>query len=299
MIPATFCVPLIFAGQEDLQKGGELETLAELTGEIASGLEKGSVTGAVTPLQELRQLAPVYGPTWIKDGKLDEEAVREFLLAAKKMYDADMAAMDENMVEVLKDWGDSGFISTRAADRLIGYSRIGFGLAGEIQGDLGAVGQVMKEDGKIAFDLWKGPMGAGFVPKNKLSVAANARDMDSAKKFVSWMLSDKEQQISFNDGLPVNRTAFEKRCEPNDNVFYQTWRLPDGDKEISWAFPEAEVCSRFRGIVEKVDVCLETDAVVEEAVLTYGAEVLNGDRVCDSALREIKNAVVLYLAEQN
>ena len=53
------------------------------------------------------------------------------------------------------------------------------------------------EDNGYVFDLWPGMDGTGFIPANKLAIAAGSSQTELAKSFVKMMLSTENPENEF------------------------------------------------------------------------------------------------------
>ncbi|MDO4331523.1 MAG: ABC transporter substrate-binding protein [Eubacteriales bacterium] len=296
VIPAGFSLPLILTKTGDIDSVNDLETLADLTVRLGEGLTEGTVTGAMTAQQELTQLFSVCSPAWLEDGQLDEEALTEFLTQAKRMYEADQAVVDSGISEIFGDYPGPKTVGSQTAAMMIGLGQIAYGPAETMLIDMGGIGYFLEEGG-YSFGLLAGQCEAGFIPVNKLAISAQTKRREEAEAFVRLMLSEQVQDVSMGDCFPVNRASFEKMCEWKDQWVGGTWKLSDGNREYGNGWPNEETIKRMKELVEQADQSLEGNAILEEAVLQYGPQVLTGTISVEEGVQEIKRTVSIYLSE--
>lgn len=296
VIPAGFALPLIMGKTEDIASVTDLETLADLTVSLGEKLSEGTVTGAMTAQQELTQLFAVCSPAWLEDGQLDEEALTDFLTQAKRMFEADRAVVSSDITETFSDYPGPSTVGSRVDYIMMEMGQLAFGTAKMMLLDIGAISSITEEGG-YSFALFGGQCGTGFIPVNKLAISAQTKRGEEAEAFVRLMFSDQVQDVTMGDGFPVNKTSFDKLCEWKDQWVGGTWKLPDGEREYGNGWPNEETTQQLKKMAEQVDQSLEGNAILEEAVLQYGQQVLSGMMDVEAGVKEIKRTVSIYLSE--
>lgn len=298
-IPATFCVPLICGKTEDLERVTDLKTLADVAEELAAGAGGATVTDNVTPEQELRQLMLTCSPAWLSGTELNREALEEFLRQAKRIYEADLAAASPEAVELYSTHGASDDVGLSAVYMMLGLSRISYGIGDEMLGDIGAFSYFLEKEEGYSFDAWCGQAGKGFVPRYKFAVTAGSGHAELAKEFVQTAFSEKVQSRAFGNLFPVNRASFEQQCEWSEVSIGGSMMTHTGEeKRFAILHPKEEAVNRIKTLVEQLDLCLEGNSVLEEAMMKYGTEVLLGYESVEEGVENIAHAVSIYLAEQ-
>lgn len=298
-IPATFSMPLICGKAEDVSRVSDLAALADLAEELAADTGGATVTGNVTPEQELKRLMAVCSPAWLSGTELNAEALEEFLRQAKRIYEADMTAASPEAVELYSTHIANDDVGNSAVYMMLGISGICYGIADDMLGDIGALDYFLKEGEEYSFDAWAGQAGKGFVPEYKLAVTAGSSHAELAKDFVRSALSQKVQNQAFGNLFPVNRASFEKQCEWNECSVGGSFMMHTGEETMFYiTYPQEKAVGRIKNLVEGLDHCLEGNSVLEEAVMKYGAEVLLGYESVEEGVENISRAVSIYLAEQ-
>lgn len=297
IIPATFKLPLICGRKEDVESVRDLSTYADLVEKLRAQRPGGSITGTFNAAQELKQLLVVNSAGLLQDRKLNEEALTELLNQAIRIYQADMAGISKEELEV---WGDSrnawtiGSTASLTAGDLVGIIT---GSAKGMLSDMGAVSKVAEEKGYV-FDLWPGMDGTGFLPANKLAISAASSQMQLAESFVRLMLGTEIQKLDSGDGLPVNREAFGSLSHRDDQISIGSgWKVGSREFHFFYGGPSAASADRLKELAEQADHSLEGNAFLEDVVVRYGVLALTGQMTVEQAVKEIQQKSAIYLAE--
>ena len=297
IIPAAFKLPMICGKKEDVESVKDLATYAQLVEKLRTERPESSITGAFNATQELKQLLLVNSSSLLEDRKLNTQALTELLTQAARIYQADMEGIGKEELEV---WGDNknawtiGSIATLTAGDMVGI------MAGNAEGmlsDMGAVSKVSEDNGYV-FDLWPGMDGTGFIPANKLAIAAGSSQTELAKSFVKMMLSTEIQKTNSGVGLPVNTEAFDMLSGMDDQISMgSSWKVGGREIHFSYGGPSRASVERLKELVEQADHSLEGNTFLEDIVVQYGVSALNGSMTVEAAVREIQQKSAIYLAE--
>lgn len=297
IIPASFQLPMICGKKEDVEAVKDLATYAQLVERLRAERPESSITGVFNAAQELKQLLTVNSSSLLQDRKLNTEALTEFMNQAVRIYQADMAGISKEELEV---WGENnnawtiGSLAQLTAGDMIGIMA---GNAEGMLGDIGAVSKVSEEKGYV-FDLWSGMDGTGFIPTNKLAVSAGSSQTELAKRFIELMLDTEIQKTNSGVGLPVNREAFDIMSDMGDQVSMGgSWKLGGREIHFSYGGPSKASADRLKELVEQVDRSLEGNTFLEDVVVQYGVSALTGSMSVEEAVSEIQQKSAIYLAE--
>lgn len=297
IIPTSFQLPMICGKKEDVEAVKDLATYAQLVERLRAERPESSITGVFNATQELKQLLTVNSSSLLQDRKLNTEALTEFMNQAVRIYQADMAGISKEELEV---WGENnnawtiGSLAQLTAGDMIGIMA---GNAEGMLGDIGAVSKVSEEKGYV-FDLWSGMDGTGFIPTNKLAVSAGSSQTELAKRFIELMLDTEIQKTNSGVGLPVNREAFDIMSDMGDQVSMGgSWKLGGREIHFSYGGPSKASADRLKELVEQVDRSLEGNTFLEDVVVQYGVSALTGSMSVEEAVSEIQQKSAIYLAE--
>ncbi|MCM1088222.1 MAG: extracellular solute-binding protein [Muribaculaceae bacterium] len=268
----------------------------------------------------MRFYAMVCAPAWMTDGgEIDKAAITEFLEQTKRIYDAEMEGLPEQMKELLlmvnDNWmesfgelfDDSQYLRTRA--RAMGYV---YGETSILSGALDSRNSYMEmhsvkrvegfED--MVWSIMHGQSDNVFCTQTLLGISAASQSVDLAQDFIRLCLG-KENQSSLFNGLPVNQAAF-------DEIFVPDTKLVDGEGAYSWAsssgpdgimksfvayWVDEEQAAELKDCIKTLDTAYIEDTVLENAVYEEGINYFQGKQSLDEAVNAIEKKIALYLAE--
>lgn len=321
IIPLSFAVPVVGGNGEKLADVETLEDFADLLEKERIDGRSGSLFGVWNPEDTLRKLAQSSQGAWTKeDGTLDREAVGDFLMQAKRIYDAQMKDQEENAWGVGDSWAAGGSPLDRRFSGLgINSARESArAAAGHEQPYFGGILGSGKED----FPFWCGVVdyvGADYalmpgqqygvcLAESLLAVNQASGHREEAYLFLEYALSAEGQQAAGLNGIPVNREAYlagwnDPRGEGNENILYSGTVIDDGDEdyddmiflEIDW--PEEEDFAKLDGLISRITGVGYCDNRVYHGVVEAGKTFLAGKCSLEEALEDIDGRVKLYLEE--
>lgn len=299
VIPAGFLLPLLLGKEQEISGVKDMASLADLAEQLSKEVTEGTVTGAWNTGQELGQLLDICGISWTKEGELDETALEEFLTQAARIYEADQRAVTSEYTEVFGQYSGEKPFGGSADMMEVDLARLAFGQAGRMLFDMGVAANFLEEKEGYGIRLFDGQNNDGFIPSNKLAIAAGTIRQEEAENFVRLMLSRQIQDVNMSDCFPVNTASFDKMCEWTEQCMGGTWFMPDGEeKEVSARWPKEPTTDRLKELIKQAKRPLEGNAILEEAISKYGAEVLTGKMSAEEGVRQIKREVSIYLSEQ-
>lgn len=311
-VPAFFSFP-VCAGNE-ISGITDLESLADRVEKLREEYPEGNIIGSYREKEVLMRLYVISSPAFIKeDGSIDKEKLREYLIQAKRIWQAEKEGVDENKAQQResmdeaymrymgrKDWyADTGMHTLEYAS---GKERL---LFGELSGvdfrysEITSMFKTINQEMDIA--VLNGLAENVFVPNTILGINAAGEHKEAAKDFVMSMLDTELQNQPLGMGFPVNREAMEEELhkregdEVNGMISWQDEDGNDSTLEISW--PEADQLNKLEEMIESLDTPASADENVRDVVVELGVSALNGEMEIDEAVNEILNRIQIYLAE--
>lgn len=231
-----------------------------------------------------------------EDGSISEEKLKEFLTAAKEIFELDTYPTDEYNTEVknYSVWGGMLYGSLSGSSRL-GYESIyDIGTVTDFDRVQSIYGAEKQLNGNYR------PFGgenASFVPYVSVGVAEASEAGELARAFVKGILG-KDCQSAANEGFPVNRAAFIEKQGQQKAYSVGTSR-PDGSGSYGI---EVDVLTQ-----EQVDILTKqleglkqpalNDRVIQELVIEEGIKCLNGSQSVEDTVSTIMQKVKLYVSE--
>lgn len=303
-VPTSFTVPVIVAPTDVLAKLNSLEDLVAAVEELRAAhpySEVSTITGMPWPYMALDQLYAVCAPAWLReDGALDKEKLREYLLAAQRIDQAERTGRPEDDTggNYMVKYGasGSGFLG---ADILAGTSLMEVGTLREPNGFTCLKTVQEKLEGYGCAPL-KGQVGHVFTPEGLVGINAKSEHQEVARDFVRFMLSKEHQQNRLYS-LPVNLSALKEQANPN--VYKKTSTgigfYTDDGTEVQIQFRSLALAEEEE-LVELVST-LDTPALLDQEMRSQvhlqGMDLLDGAIDMDAALEGILRQVNLQLSE--
>ena len=286
-------------------------------GEIADEIErmrKENPEKDLTGLCSEKAVMKLSAREWKKeDGKLDREAIAEFLAQTKRIYHAQMDGIEEKSAERLyqsnhyyteyagQDWiyqlGNYGFYM----DYVAGYCNTFFGVSYSPQSYI-ELTSISKAEGfgDAALISLESKEGRVFIPETILGINAVSQKKELAEDFLKMFLS-KDNQCRLS-GFAVNRAAFdeaiaEKRQE-NEECTKVGMIYEDGRELLLDIYmPVSEEIAAIREWMETAKTPYTEDIVFEKCVFEEGSEFVLGERGIEETLDAIERRLAIYIAE--
>lgn len=293
--PAAFGLPLVCTRSE---MGGEIKDLSSLA-DAVEALEmdgNGSITGRFTAQQELSQLLALGGADILQEKELDREALKEFLTQAKRIYTVNQRVVPPDYREIFGRREEAASFGNVAELVGVDVAQICYGIADSMVFDIGTLSSLM-ESGGYRVSLYGD---GGFLPMCNMAITSNAGQPELAEGFLRTVFSKELQETESHDGFPVNRAAFDEMCNDQENQvsFGGTMFLPDGtEREFHAEYPTRQTTQKLEELVEEATYGIQKNAYLEEAIMTYGPDVLAGMMDLEEGVNAIEKAVAIYLAE--
>ena len=317
-LPIRIQLPMMAGKAEDVKKVKDLDSLAALTEELREENPQGAILYVRTPEQLLYILSMSSSAAWTDEkGAIDEKALKEFLTAAKRIWQAEIAGVEEEDLGV-SDGGYGalneeykqyyGNVAAGAEMVAMGMQQFAVGRVHGIDFEYDMITTLAEQDETFGFDTWNGQVKNGFYSDTLSGISANSMDNETAVEFYRYLFSKELQDIDMYDGLPVNMASFEtlkdnpraglvEGAEPRAAGSIGT-STPDGQYfgiELLW--PTQEEFERLKGIVSNVSGITTGDEVIADTVYEIGARALEGGITPEQAVKEIVKKSAIYLAE--
>ena len=314
-MPLRFGIPMIAGKAEDVDMVDDLASLKDMVKKHKADFFPGffSAYKARVPQILLTSLFELSSPSWMKkDGRVDEEKVREFLELTYEIYHA-----DKEYEGYAEDTSDSEEKETRWYEKnrrqeaspvmdllLMGAEKQLFSYGYLFSLDHVFLMNTMEtENPEFTHRLFNGQEKNCFAPELILGISAAAREKEAAQMFVEFLFSEEQQKNGKEAGFPVRKSVYESD---------EYWEL---GREGSF---EGASSATYNGeMTELIDVLHSSDSQLKEirelgktlttpvgrnrvlldAVKKAGVPYLKNETDLDQAVREIISQVNLYLSE--
>lgn len=316
--PATIAVPQIASAAEGMENVKDLTDLAGVVEQLRAEHPGEDILGVSGESGLLKRFAGTSEPKWITaEGNVDREVIGTYLEQCKRIFDAQMDGLDEDVVADYEGRNENLFVY---------YDRDMAGMDWEIYLEimsyLGREQYMMvgwngaqyaylemaslykneaSKDAKVI--PMQGQCTNVFRPSTMLGISAASGQIDAAKDFMSAFLS-AEVQSEYN-GFPLNQKAFDDQFTPREDILgedgeYTSIYTTDEDGNgigFTMYWPSDEKIAAFKKELSELTTAYIPDEMLEEAVLKQGTDYMRGEQSLEQALDEIEKAVAIYMAE--
>lgn len=317
MIPCEANLPTMLGKEKYISQMTDLEGIADGMEELRQDNPQKDLLMLCSPKAIMKNFIPASAPAWMKSsGEIDREAVKEFYIQMKRIYDAQMDGLAEEAIEDYRQWDEEQmqYYAERIEDMDFFYYAMDeyHYLRGARQLLAGALGYTYAYAELTSVQRVKGFEDNVVIAMNGLcdnvfcastlaSINASSEHMEHAEGLFRTLIgADGITSL----GFPVNQAAFEKELYPDDYVSseesYSTFGYMDEDGsmftwEIYW-FDE-KTADELRQRMKTVDTPYVKNEVLEEAVLDAGVSYINGESGLDEAVADVEKSMSIYLAE--
>ena len=316
-LPIRIQIPMMAGDKKYVDKIKDIGTLADAVEEIREENPKGAILGLRSEEQLLYVLGLTSSAAWTDgNGKIDEQALEEFLTEASRIWQAEVSGVD---VEWLKDRtnfssefsGEDRYYATFSNNVIniaVGEQKFAVGKVYRVDFDYAMVTSIAGEaEDDFGFGLWDGQVSGGFIPDGMAGVAAASAEDELAVEFYKFMFGRDLQDMDLSGGLPVNKASFDTfAVNPRagsiggDEELAGGLAMESSDGKyfsIDMRWPKEEEFGKLREMAGSVSRISTGDAAIEEAVYEIGPDALNGNMTPKEAVREIVKKSAIYLAE--
>ena len=292
----------------------DLETLADQVEKVKKDNMDSNFMWIHHEKELLMSLMAACAPAWkTENGKLNEEALKEYFIQAKRIWDAEVAVSvltneerDEAREQTEAECKDEG-LDIRVFDRQVKKDYLdirGIGVIGEM-GILGApneldhITSIFKMDHQKGnnFYNFKGQASNVYIPHTILGINSKTANADEAGELLAQMFGYSNtpsvgaysvNKKTWNDSMVAYATS--------DGSYYSS--SGGGDKESLYVYSSSkEEISRLEKIIESAVNPYIQDSVLEDAVCETGVKILRGETSVESGVTDIVNKLAIYLAE--
>lgn len=316
MIPCEANLPFIMGKEKYIARMTDLAGTADGMEELRKDNPGEDLLMLCSPKAVMRNFVIVSAPAWMTpDGEINREAVEEFLMQTKRIYDAQMDGLPEEAVRRYEQYNEENV--QYGMERIEDQKYYDFGmdefnyLQGKRQILAGIIGYCYAYAELTSIQKVKGfednviaPMGGScggvFGVQTLAGISVSSNNMTHAEGLLRVLLGS-ENITSL--GFPVNQAAFEKELHPDDatpNESYSTFAYLDEDGnsfiwQIYW-FGE-EQADELRNRMKTVSTPYVENEVLEDAVFSAGVRYINGEIGLEEAITDVEKKMAIYLAE--
>lgn len=311
-LPVTFSIPMLAGEKEFVESIHDVESLTTAVETFREKNPEGMILTSSLPECILAVLAQNESANWVEDGVLKEQALKDFLSCAYRLYQAEKCGVAEGKAEeeqaVLKE--AASYISPRLLTRIQNlYYKYDATLINllmkEKQAAIGYAGNPTElrwvdqlPDG-YDFAPLKTERGIGFKPVLKLAINTMTIEQELAENFVKLALSFEAGKLNIGSGIPINIAAAEYAMKDREHMMWGFSGTNEFGEEvhITAVWPLQTTLAKYWEIIESCNYVIKEDTYLMEQVIEIGAKAIQEGKTVDEAVEEIKRKTALYLAE--
>ena len=316
--PAAISLPMVIGEDKYISNMTKLSDLADAVENLREEKPGEDITGISSRWGVMKRFAPVSAPAWIgDDGKIDRQAIGDFLEQCKRISDAQVDGLDEKVIQYYEErdeslmeyYGmDAGKLEWEISQDL--FTMLGgsaYLISGWVTSGYTWIMTVSIERAE-GFGSYKavpmqGQCSEVFQPDTLLAISAASGQPDMAKEFMSFFLSGQVQ--SNYNGFPVNQEAFDIQFTPKEGYVaedggYSYLSVSDKDGHMmsyTGYWPSDEQLAALKDQITNLRTAYIPDSMLEDAVFEQGVAYMQGSLSLEQALDEIDKKVSIYMAE--
>lgn len=305
----------VFMGASDKIKGiKSLEQLANLLEETREQQPEGSLIGFYGADEAIELLAPGSMDSWMtEDGKLDKEAVKEFLTQSKRIYEtqinglssAETERFNELEVNATGVYIDETNLSFQLSNALFFDQPYALGMLdsnASILSTFPMIAEMLKQQ-EMSYDSMPGQSQCIAEASQIWAVNAASGMQEQAMELVAYALSTQFWKENTLSSATTNWDVFEEQINEalkNEQEYCVGMSMVDihgMEVVVNSDTPAKEDLDALRAFLEKCQGVSQCDSRIYDAVIEQGQKALTGELTIEEAVKEIENKVSLYLSE--
>lgn len=326
MIPAAVTLSLYMTDQGKMKNVSDLSSLADMIESLRSEYPGEGIMETYSPEMLLNALMPVSAPFWLNEaGQLNVEELTSYLEQTKRIYDACMEGLPEELLkqylELEKDWVNSSNevsayndLQGGAAQIVAGNERV---TLGELKNayNFAFVNSVNKaENGENGRNcqaaLTPGSVPDSFRPYALMGINAASEKAELAGGLLQEALSGEMQSLIYPTGFPVNEAALKTYLDSLGGMLtgdmdrpgetFSAYALSNSDGTIIVVrvyVPTEQETQELYDMLSSARTPYLADAVMEDAVRGAGKLYLEGKCSLEGAVELVQEKIAIYMAE--
>ncbi len=318
VIPGQIWLPVVLGKEQYVSQIKDLESMADVIEQMREDMPDKDLLGMISEKEIMKAFAISSAPAWkTGEGKINQEAVKEFLIQTKRIYDAQMDSLDESFINEhnqineyrITEWGENWiyhllFYSADGLSYVGGLTQLSFGITAYPYGyyDLTSAAKVKGFEDTM-LQRMNGQSSNVYLPRNMMGINAASERTEQAEKFLKLFLS-REVQSSLGD-YSINKEALDQLFIPDqdlagDDGLYGSIAMsnPDGLMiSMNIYVASEEEIDDFKSWMETADTPYIEDSNLEETVFEEGSQFILGYQSLDEAVDAIEQRLALQMAE--
>lgn len=316
-IPCDINLPTLLCREKYVSDIQDLEDIADAVEELRADIPEKDLLRVCSEKGVMKTFSMACAPAWkTGSGDIDLTAVKEFLIQTKRIYEAQMDGLPEEVIEDYEkrneeyieyygtNYEDYGYFAYGMDDMnyTMGYRQLLAGTLGYAYAyaELTSVPKTKRFEDCVNVPM-NGQSSNVFCANTLVGISAVTEHTEHAEGLLKVLMGP--QDIS-SMGFSINQESFEKSLFPDDyespDVAYSEMAYIDENGQgFAWKIYwfDEEQAGELRNRMKTVDTPYVEDSVLEESVYQAGIEYMRGDRSLEEAVNDVQNNMAIYMAE--
>lgn len=306
VIPTTYAIPAIYGPGHIVSQIHDLDSLVAAAAQSqAENPQARSVLLGYVPVLVADLFYDSCSAAWMRgDGTLDEEKLAEYYAAMQSLYALD-AGMREEMADFVAELAEPGGYTPGDYTGMSGAIQILLESAcltpGTIDGIRSFAHALAGDDQLDSYETAPLSLQVSnvFLPRRIMGVLNTSANQDYAVDFVAFMLSQDIQFSCLSTGFPVNRAAFDKMINEEqemDGSIYTSYG--DGAAlSLDITYPDQRHRQQLKTWVDALTTPALTNRIIRNMVMEQANACMKGELTPQEAAKAAIGALNLYLSE--
>lgn len=316
-VPCDINLPTLLCREKYVSDIQDLEDIADAVEELRADIPGKDLLRVCSEKGVMKTFSMACVPAWkTGSGDIDLTAVKEFLIQTKRIYEAQMDGLPEEVIEDYErrneeyieyygtNYEDYGYFAYGMDDMnyTMGYRQLLAGTLGYAYAyaELTSVPKTKRFEDCVNVPM-NGQSSNVFCADTLVGISAVTENAEHAEGLLRVLMGP--QDIS-SMGFSINQESFEKSLYPDDyespDVAYSEMAyLDENGQGFAWKiywFDEKQA-EELRNRMKTVDTPYVEDSVLEEAVYQAGIEYMRGEKGLEEAVNDVEKNMAIYMAE--
>ena len=316
-IPCGVELPTLLGREKYVSGIQDLEDIADAVEALRADMPGKDLLRVCSEKGIMRTFGIACAPAWkTESGEIDPEAVAQFLTQTKRIYEAQMEGLPEEVTEDYQRRNEEyiEYYGTNYEDYKYfpyGMDDMNYTMGGRqlLAGTLGysyayaeltSVPRTKQFADSVMIPM-DGQSSHVFCANTLAGISAASENREHAEGLLRTLLGPEDISA---EGFPVNQAAFEDTLFPDDyvssdTVYSDMAYMEESGKTYVWLiywFDEAQT-EELRNRMKTVDTPYVEDDVLEEAVYQAGTAYMRGEMSLEEAVADVEKNMAIYMAE--
>lgn len=323
-IPCEIRLPYLLGRSSDMEEMTDLSHIADMMEDMRESHPGYGLLQLPSKKGMMRMFSMTSAPVWkTESGTIDKEAIEDFLVQSKRMYDAEMDGISEETVqyweneqEMYQVYDSVNGEALEDSDALRDHNDAIYFMGNMRQFAAGSIEDVDKYNYHTSIFVSEGFEDCEMIPMTGqcsnvfwactlIGINSTSEHLDMAQDFLKTVFGG-EVQKGVQDGISVNRKAILDNYEDqwrlykdNDYVSGSGSLYSDDGEEVELLIrvPDEAKVNELIQWIESMDTVYVEDTIFEGVVYEEGIAYMEGVKSLDEAMSSIETRLGIYLAE--